>query len=398
MKYLLLNRIKVQNANAISGFTWGFPAVTHFLGFTHNLSLNLAKTVFSDLQLEGCAVISHETQVHTYGAGKNIQFTQSRNPPYLFGIGNDKKAETAPIIEEGKMNMTISLLIGCEGNIGNRKASIIEWLKKRCMLQRLAGGTILSVKSIDVFDESPTGLRQLKFNLLPGFLLMDRSVELAKHFDEFQGKNNQAELLDAWFDFAAIKQRARPRFELISKHLAGFVEKRGSNGQSSKLLTAWEKHLQQPFNANAIPEIVRDHMAAMEQEKQDPKLLQQWQNYCHPTEKTDAIWESIPKPSKGYLVPIMTGYRAISKVYNNKEIANTRDDETPVCFVEAAHGVGGWLSVHRLKEVEDLQQILWHYYYEENWYLCKQNSLDEPQDVEEGLFGVATEEYVEEDF
>ncbi len=35
---LLLDRIEVQNANAAAGMTWGFPALTQFLGFTHALS------------------------------------------------------------------------------------------------------------------------------------------------------------------------------------------------------------------------------------------------------------------------------------------------------------------------------------------------------------------------
>jgi CRISPR-associated protein Csy2 len=30
---ILLRRMKVENANAIAGLTYGFPAITHFLGF-----------------------------------------------------------------------------------------------------------------------------------------------------------------------------------------------------------------------------------------------------------------------------------------------------------------------------------------------------------------------------
>jgi CRISPR-associated protein Csy2 len=41
-QYIVVNRIKVQNANAIAGFTWGFPAITNFLGFVQNLSRKLA--------------------------------------------------------------------------------------------------------------------------------------------------------------------------------------------------------------------------------------------------------------------------------------------------------------------------------------------------------------------
>ncbi|MBL4708353.1 MAG: hypothetical protein JKY48_07955, partial [Flavobacteriales bacterium] len=59
-QYILINRIKVQGANAISGFTWGFPAITHFLGFSHNLSRKLsAAERFNDISLSGCAVIAH---------------------------------------------------------------------------------------------------------------------------------------------------------------------------------------------------------------------------------------------------------------------------------------------------------------------------------------------------
>jgi len=82
-QYLLINRIKVQGANAIAGFTWGFPAITHFLGFTHNLTRKLQNNSgISDIRLSGCAVIAHQHQVHTYGYN---QFIQSKNPAYQFG-------------------------------------------------------------------------------------------------------------------------------------------------------------------------------------------------------------------------------------------------------------------------------------------------------------------------
>jgi len=70
----------------------------------------------------------------------------------------------------------------------------------------------------------------------------------------------------------------------------------------------------------------------------------------------------------------MIGYKTISRVYENHEVENTRDNETDVCFVESAHSVGEWKSVHRLRSPEDLRNCLWHYHYEENWYLCKQGA------------------------
>ncbi|WP_234004635.1 type I-F CRISPR-associated protein Csy2, partial [Cronobacter sakazakii] len=29
---ILLSHLRVENANTVAGLTWGFPAITHFLG------------------------------------------------------------------------------------------------------------------------------------------------------------------------------------------------------------------------------------------------------------------------------------------------------------------------------------------------------------------------------
>ncbi len=106
--YLLLKKIDVQNANAIAGLTYGFPAITNFLGFAHALSRKLAPKV--GVTLGGVAVISHKNAVHARqpsGWGDYV-FALTRNP--LTQQGN-----TAPINEEGRMSMQISLLIELEG-------------------------------------------------------------------------------------------------------------------------------------------------------------------------------------------------------------------------------------------------------------------------------------------
>jgi CRISPR-associated protein Csy2 len=106
-----------------------------FLGFTHNIERKLKSAIeFADIGLSGCAVIAHEHHAQTYGK-YDVEFTQSRNPPYL---ASHSKTDTPPVIEEGKMNMTVSLLISCHGTIGNRKDDFVDWLKKACLTQRLA--------------------------------------------------------------------------------------------------------------------------------------------------------------------------------------------------------------------------------------------------------------------
>ena len=121
----------------------------------------------------------------------------------------------------------------------------------------------------------------------------------------------------------------------------------------------------------------------MDGNKAYKKLFEQWQDYCHPTEKTDAVWEYIDKPESGFLVPLMVGYKAISKVYLNEEVANTRDNETDVCFTEAVHSIGEWQGIHRIKDESSLEQAIWRYHYEKNWYLCKQdNASFQAEDAE----------------
>ena len=373
-QYLLINRIRVQGANAVAGFTWGFPAMTHFLGFTHSLSRKLKKhTEFSNIQLNGCAVIAHRHQVHTYGYN---QFIQSKNPAYQYGEEPKNKVGSPPIIEEGKMNLTVSLLIGCDGNIGNRGAALSGWLDHACKCQHLAGGTVLELEGVELFTindgQNKNNLRPLIRKLLPGFILQDRSPYLEKHVEKLRQKNEEAELFDAWLDFIALKQKARPVSEQINRHLIHQAELNPEDESCQQLLNAWQKHLEKPYAKGAIPEEIQNYFDSMVRDKSNRKLLEQWASYCNPNEKTDADWEYVAKPEQGFLVPIMVGYKAISQVYTNEEVANTRDHETDVCFVEAMHSIGEWQGVHRIRDEEALKQSLWQYDYQKHWYLCKQ--------------------------
>lgn len=371
-QYILISRLNVQNANAIAGFTWGFPAITHFLGFTHNLERKLKNTrEFADISLSGCAVIAHEQHVHRYGKF-DAEFTQNRNPPYL---ASHSKTDTPPVIEEGKMNMTVSLLIGCSGTVGNRKDELIDWLNKVCLTQRLAGGSILNHGlSIEIFSDSDDNLRLIKRKLLPGFVLMDRANYLQAHYETLYKSMPETELLDAWLDFAALKKAARPKSDLISKHLQASFNANPDDTNVTALHHEWQQHLAKRYDPDAIPNILKLYFASLETNNVNKALLQQWQDYFAPNEKTDADWEYQPNPKPGYLIPIMTGYKAISTVYPAGEVKNTRDTETPVCFVEAVHSVGEWQGVHRIKDIEALNACLWRYHDEQDWYLCKQQA------------------------
>ncbi|MCL6404596.1 type I-F CRISPR-associated protein Csy2 [Dickeya dadantii] len=293
---IILRRIQVENANAIAGHTYGFPAISHFLGFTHALSRQLQAS--HGLTLEGCGVVCHQHQLHAYGSGWNRSFALTRNPL-------TKEEKTAAFNEEGRMHLTVSLLIECHGMLPGEDGldTLKQQLRQLSLRQRLAGGLIVDIERVSI-DDMPAddgSTRGLMRRLLPGFVLLDRTPLLQSHFQDLQQANPQAEMLDAWLDFAALKHQA-----------------------------------------------VRS-----------------------PDDEVN--WQALPKPEGGYLVPLMTGYRAISPLYTPGEVEKTRDLSTPFCFAEAIYGVGEWRGAHR---INDINRILWRYHYQHDTYRCLQTADD----------------------
>lgn len=207
---ILLRHLCVENANAVAGLTWGFPAITHFLGYMHALSRKLS--VSHELTLNGCAVIAHEHQLHAYSSGFDYQFALTRNPL-------TKEGKTASFNEEGRMHLKVSLLMECHGEIPNGeygKKALKGHLAKLCPAQRLAGGTITGEPEIQIIDypETRRDLKRLQWQLMPGFVLRDRSHWLTEHHQTLQATNPEATLLDAWLDFAALKMQAEMTADL----------------------------------------------------------------------------------------------------------------------------------------------------------------------------------------
>lgn len=373
-QYLLIERIQVENANAAVGFTWGFPSITNFLGFSHNLNIKLNKaSQFNGLMLNGCIVVAHNTTTHVFEVENGLLFSQRRGTNYLDTTKPADAPSIPPVIEEAKMNMTVSMLIPVSGYLGGlyEQEELIEFITKACLTQRLAGGTILNINNIELVSLAEKQfLKPIRSKLLPGFVLQDRSNYLAEHFAQLQQQNPGAELLDAWFDFVALKQIARPACELIDKH---FEEQAKNSEELNSLNEDWLEHKSQPYQLNDLPEAVSNYFSSHE-ESLAKNLVKQWQEYQTPTNQTPAEWEYVKKPQVGFLVPIMTGYKAITEVFPAGEIEGARDAETDLCFVEAVHSVGEWQSVHRLKEPQDWQESVWEYKHEKGWYLCQQDT------------------------
>jgi CRISPR-associated protein Csy2 len=302
--YILLEHIKVQNANCIAGFTYGFPAITHFLGYTHALSRKL-KHDFG-IELTGCAVVCHQHQIQAYqpGGWGDYVFALTRNPL-------TKKGNTAPIVEEGRMHLTVSLILESSRAFrSGEHQQLIATIEVLAQCQKLAGGQITDMRKVSLYsdDDEQALSRKLLRKVLPGFLLTDRSELLKAHFLHLVKTQPDATMLDAWLDFSALTY-------------------------------------------SAVPSV----------------------NVDEPTEQDTASWQRVEKPGKGYLVPITTGYKAISALHAAGTVTNSRDSQYPFCFVESVYGVGQWISPHRATHVRD---VIWRHKHQGPWYLCTTNTVE----------------------
>src|SRR5579872_2600882 len=109
MRYILLiPRIEVQNANALSSpYTIGFPAMTAWLGSVHALQRKLNKQKeFENILFKSTAVVCHEFILHTYKGSGDFIYS-------IVGTGNplDKNGNRSAFIEEGRCHLTVSLAI-----------------------------------------------------------------------------------------------------------------------------------------------------------------------------------------------------------------------------------------------------------------------------------------------
>ncbi|TMP39756.1 type I-F CRISPR-associated protein Csy2 [Pseudoalteromonas citrea] len=322
-QYLVLSKIEVQNANAIAGFTWGFPAITQFLGFTHALSRKISVSYEGTYNtgFVGCMVVANKVSNKVYQPKPyaDFEFLQSKTPPVLA----KHKAASPPIIEEGKLNATLSLVLELSDPLLLTTDQVSEFenkVKAMCLNMRIAGGSVLSIGKVKLFlannsqDESKQ-LSHMKRLCMPGFVLKDRSDYLEKHTEQIAIENNEVTALAAWLDFSSLKFSATPKL---------------AEGQTDL------------------------------------------------NDQTDATWQYLKKPFDGYLVPIMAGYKAIAQPLTKEEVLGLRvkpdpedQDVKAVAFVEAVHSVAEWISMHKVAQLSD---YVWRYHQDGEWYLCQQES------------------------
>ena len=306
---LVLPHLRVQNANAISSpLTHGFPSITAFTGLMWALERKLAQAGIA-LQLLKVGVIchAHDEQV---ADGYVKTFCLTRN-----SVGKD--GATAAIVEEGRIHLDITLVFGVatsgaplllEQASQDPDHALARQVADVLATMRVAGGTLLP---------APDGPRR---NTRPWVALVPE--ESKARDDEFRRWRRQ------WLPGHALVGRD----DLLAARLAHLRQAR----PQASLLDAWLHAAR--FNHAPVPLV----------------------DGAAPISEGKVRWaDPLRGKGDGWTVPIPVGYAALTAgpPHAAGAVANARDAETPLAFVESVYSLGEWISPHRLHSVDDL---FWH--------------------------------------
>ncbi|EKE17716.1 MAG: hypothetical protein ACD_10C00306G0002 [uncultured bacterium] len=207
---ILLPRLKVQNANAISGpLTWGFPSPTAFIGFVHAMERKFASELNEGFA--GVGIICHHFEPQVSSPSRSHiphVFSLTRNP-----VGKD--GGTMALVEEGRAHMEVSLVIAVKDYKEKSKGDYLaEDLHHAAQGMRLAGGSLLHQEGkryqaqwwplAGDAEGDAAVFRKLRRRLLPGFALVQRDDLLASHLAELRQTRPESNALDALLDLSRL--------------------------------------------------------------------------------------------------------------------------------------------------------------------------------------------------
>ncbi|WP_440225102.1 type I-F CRISPR-associated protein Csy2 [Dokdonella sp. MW10] len=289
---LVLPRLRVQNANAISSpLTHGFPSMSAFLGLMWALERKAVAAGIDCISFNAIGAVSHGWQEQTTEGGFVKAFRLTRNPV-------DKDGSTAAIVEEGRIHLDVSLVLALSADdwSAERREADVAAIAELVAGMRVAGGTVMPSDHVVQRRRKPwlvdlTGdseVRRNKFRdacvrLLPGSALVSRDDLLDQRLDVLKLGNASATRLDAWLSLSRIEWR-----------------------------------------------------------------------YDEGANKGQGAWQSDRSKGDGWIVPIPVGYGALSPLQAPGSVPNARDASTPFRFVESLYSMGEWIGLHRLRSPSQL--------------------------------------------
>ncbi len=194
---ILIRQLRVESANAISSpMTYGFPSITAFMGFTHQLQRLVNRVAgMEDWRVDATAVVCHQFDVLDQPVG------YGRRKFRLTGNPLTQQGSRPPFIEEGRCHLQVSLCLQCRGELAGGDVLWVETIRNVIMgRMRLAGGTIVNDTPIDVsiVQDDRRTLRRM----MPGYALIERRDLMMTHMRE------EPDALAAWHRALALEFRS----------------------------------------------------------------------------------------------------------------------------------------------------------------------------------------------
>ena len=181
-KLLLLPRIKVHNANALSSpFTVGFPAMTAWLGAVHALQRQLNNKGYS-VTFNGVGVINHHIELQTYRGTNDfvssIIGTSNPSEPKAEKGKPEGNAVRPSFIEEARCHLNVSLLIEYSGLDKEEEADFLQKVIHILNAQmKIAGGDIQTFNPPEIMrveEGTPDDIAKMTRKLMPGYAIIER--------------------------------------------------------------------------------------------------------------------------------------------------------------------------------------------------------------------------------
>jgi CRISPR-associated protein Csy2 len=214
---MVVPRLRIQNANAISSpMTWGFPAMTAFLGLMTGLERRLGPD--AGLAFKAVGVVCHDFEAQVTTEGFTRAFHLTRNP-----VGAD--GSTAGIVEEGRVHLELTLVFSVRissAQLGDaERQALADRVAQELSGMRLAGGSVMPALpghrkrrpkpflELEAQGEAAEKqMRKLARACLPGFALVSRDDLLATRLSQMRTTSPEANALEAWLDLSRWNHRA----------------------------------------------------------------------------------------------------------------------------------------------------------------------------------------------
>lgn len=163
---LLLNKIKIEGANALNGIIHGIPAITGFLGFVHALERK------TKIKMNKTAIIFHEYELHKGTPGRGV----------IYEGTEPKNRVNEHIVNSAYIDLTISLLIDCD----IEKKDITK-IKSLVNTMRVAGGTVAEIDDVSIETDESDVIKKLGYC----YVLLDKT----NNINNFSGADNLDKIL-----------------------------------------------------------------------------------------------------------------------------------------------------------------------------------------------------------